>query len=143
MKQAKLQIHFLYFVLLLTIYFLVSNLILFNSYKIQDFSIIKPIDVRNTSIENEIPNDPPSSFNYQLSRHYVRRRLFISDPKKSGKEYVVQIGGLLENKYKLIQVDKEVIIFEFQVKRFTIINCINNVLVHQFSFFYISLFNVL
>ena len=46
--------------------------------------------------------------------------------KKSGKEYVVQIGGLLENKYKLIQVDKEVIIFEFQGKRFTIINRFNN-----------------
>ena len=126
MSKLNFKYIFYIFALLLTIYFLVSSLILFNSYKIQDFSVIKPIDVRNTSIENEIPNDPPSSFNYQLSGIMLGDDYSSVTLKKSGKEYVVQIGGLLENKYKLIQVDKEVIIFEFQGKRFTIINRFNN-----------------
>ena len=42
---------------------------------------------------------------------------------------IILSGGeneLLENKYKLIQVDKSVIIFEFQGKKFTINNRFSN-----------------
>ena len=126
MNKLNFKYVFYLFALSLLFYLSMNTFVLSKSNKIQNFSVIKPIDVRNIPTENVIPNSPPSSFNYKLSGIMLGEDYSSVTLKKSGKEYVVQIGGLLENKYKLIKVDKEVIIFEFQGKKFTIINRFNN-----------------
>ena len=122
MSKVNLKYVFYFLVISLSAYLLVNTLILNSSNKIEDFSVIRPINVQNSSIRGDISNTPPASFNYELSAVRLGDENTSVIVKKGGKEYVVQINELLENKYKLIQVDKSVIIFEFQGKKFTINN---------------------
>ncbi len=126
MNKVNLKYVFYFSVISLSVYLLVNTLILNSSNKVEDFSIIRPINIQNTSLQNNISNTPPSSFNYELSAVRLGDENTSVIVKKSGKEYVVQINELLENKYKLIQVDKTQIIFEFQGKKFTINNRFSN-----------------
>ena len=126
MNKVNLKYVFYFSVISLSVYLLISTLILNSSNKVEDFSIIRPINIQNTSLQNNISNTPPSSFNYELSAVRLGDENTSVIVKKSGKEYVVQINELLENKYKLIQVDKTQIIFEFQGKKFTINNRFSN-----------------
>ena len=126
MNKVNLKYVFYFLVISLSAYLLVNTLILNSSNKIEDFSVIRPINVQNTTIRNDISNTPPASFNYELSSVRLGDENTSVIVKKGGKEYVVQINELLENKYKLIQVDKSVIIFEFQGKKFTINNRFSN-----------------
>ena len=126
MTKVNLKYVFYFSVISLSVYLLVNTLILNSSNKVEDFSIIRPINIQNTSLQNNISNTPPSSFNYELSAVRLGDENTSVIVKKSGKEYVVQINELLENKYKLIQVDKTQIIFEFQGKKFTINNRFSN-----------------
>jgi len=126
MNKVNLKYVFYFSVISLSVYLLVNTLILNSSNKIEDFSIIRPINIHNTSLQNNISNTPPSSFNFELSAVRLGDENTSVIVKKSGKEYVVQINELLENKYKLIQVDKTQIIFEFQGKKFTINNRFSN-----------------
>jgi len=126
MNKLNLKYFFYIFVLSFSVYLLVNILKLTGSNKIEDFSVIRPINIQNTSLRNDISNAPPSSFNYELSAVRLGDKNTSVIVKKGGKEYVVQINELLENKYKLIQVDKNKIIFEFQGKKFTINNRFNN-----------------
>jgi type II secretory pathway component PulC len=126
MNKVNLKYVFYFSVISLSVYLLVNTLILNSSNKIEDFSIIRPINIQNTSLQNNISNTPPSSFNFELSAVRLGDENTSVIVKKSGKEYVVQINELLENKYKLIQVDKTQIIFEFQGKKFTINNRFSN-----------------
>ena len=126
MNKVNLKYVFYFSVISLSVYLLISTLILNSSNKVEDFSIIRPINIQNTSLQNNISNTPPSSFNYELSAVRLGDENTSVIVKKSGREYVVQINELLENKYKLIQVDKTQIIFEFQGKKFTINNRFSN-----------------
>ena len=126
MNKVNLKYVFYFSVISLSVYLLVNTLILNSSNKVEDFSIIRPINIQNTSLQNDISNTPPLSFNYELSAVRLGDENTSVIVKKSGKEYVVQINELLENKYKLIQVDKTQIIFEFQGKKFTINNRFSN-----------------
>ena len=126
MNKVNLKYVFYFSVISLSVYLLANILILNSSNKLEDFSIIRPINIQNTSPQNNISNTPPSSFNYELSAVRLGDENTSVIVKKSGKEYVVQINELLENKYKLIQVDKTQIIFEFQGKKFTINNRFSN-----------------
>ena len=126
MNKVNLKYVFYFSVISLSVYLLVNTLILNSSNKVEDFSIIRPINIQNTSLQNNISNTPPSSFNYELSAVRLGDENTSVIVKKSGKEYVVQINELLESKYKLIQVDKNQIIFEFQGKKFTINNRFSN-----------------
>tara|TARA_B100001173_G_scaffold53575_1_gene44295 strand:- start:2671 stop:3054 length:384 start_codon:yes stop_codon:yes gene_type:complete len=126
MNKVNLKYVFYFSVISLSVYLLVNTLILNSSNKVEDFSIIRPINIQNTYLQNNISNTPPSSFNYELSAVRLGDENTSVIVKKSGKEYVVQINELLENKYKLIQVDKTQIIFEFQGKKFTINNRFSN-----------------
>lgn len=126
MNKVNLKYVFYFSVISLSVYLLVNTLILNSSNKVEDFSIIRPINIQNTSLQNNISNTPPSSFNYELSAVRLGDENTSVIVKNSGKEYVVQINELLENKYKLIQVDKTQIIFEFQGKKFTINNRFSN-----------------
>tara|TARA_B100001057_G_scaffold87716_1_gene83655 strand:- start:103 stop:486 length:384 start_codon:yes stop_codon:yes gene_type:complete len=126
MNKVNLKYVFYFSVISLSVYLLVNTLILNSSNKVEYFSIIRPINIQNTSLQNNISNTPPSSFNYELSAVRLGDENTSVIVKKSGKEYVVQINELLENKYKLIQVDKTQIIFEFQGKKFTINNRFSN-----------------
>ena len=124
MNKVNLKYVFYFLVISLSAYLLVNTLVLNSSNKIEDFSVIRPINVQNTTIRNDISNTPPASFNYELSAVRLGDENTSVIVKKGGKEYVVQINELL--KYKLIQVDKSVIIFEFQGKKFTINNRFSN-----------------
>ena len=126
MNKINLKYVFYFLVISLSAYLLVNTLFLNSSNKIQDFSVIRPINVQNTTVRSDISNSPPASFNYELSAVRLGDENTSVIVKKGGQEYVVQIDGLLENKYKLIQVDKSVIIFEFQGKKFTIKNRFSN-----------------
>ena len=126
MNKINLKYVFYFLVISLSAYLLVSTLILNSSNKIEDFSVIRPINVQNTTIRNDISSTPPASFNYELSAVRLGDENTSVIVKKGGTEYVVQINEMLENKYKLIQVDKSVIIFEFQGKKFTINNRFSN-----------------
>ena len=124
----KVSLKYVFYLLMISVlsYFLVNTIILNSSNKIEDFSVIRPINIQNTSIRKDISNTPPASFNYELSAVRLGDENTSVIVKKGGKEFVVQINELLENKYKLIQVDKSVIIFEFQGKKFTINNRFSN-----------------
>ena len=126
MNKVNIKYVFYFLVISLSAYLLVNTLFLNSSNKIQDFSVIRPINVQNTTVRSDISNSPPASFNYELSAVRLGDENTSVIVKKGGQEYVVQIDGLLENKYKLIQVDKSVIIFEFQGKKFTIKNRFSN-----------------
>ena len=126
--MSKVNLKYVFYVLVISLsaYLLVNTLILNSTNKIEDFSVIRPINVQNTSMQSNISNTPPASFNYELSAVRLGDENTSVIVNKGGKEYVVQINELLENKYKLIQVDKSVIIFEFQGKKFTINNRFSN-----------------
>ena len=126
MNKLNLKYVFYFLLISLSVYLLVNTLILNNSNKIEDFSVIRPINIQKTTMQSDISNTPPASFNYELSAVRLGDENTSVIVKKGGKEYVVQIDELLENKYKLIQVDKSVIIFEFQGKKFTINNRFGN-----------------
>ena len=126
MNKLNLKYVFYFLLISLSVYLLVNTLILNNSSKIEDFSVIRPINIQKTTMQSDISNTPPASFNYELSAVRLGDENTSVIVKKGGKEYVVQIDELLENKYKLIQVDKSVIIFEFQGKKFTINNRFSN-----------------
>ena len=126
--MSKVNLKYVFYVLVISLsaYLLINTLILNSSNKIEDFSVIRPINVQNTTVRSDISSKPPASFNYELSAVRLGDKNTSVIVKKGGKEYVVQINELLENKYKLIQVDKSVIIFEFQGKKFTINNRFSN-----------------
>ena len=126
MNKVNLKYVFYIIVISLSVYLLVNTISLNSSNKIEDFSVIRPVDVQNTPRKNDISNTPPASFNYELSAVRLGDENTSVIVKKGGKEYVVQINELLDNKYKLIQVDKSIIIFEFQGKKFTINNRFSN-----------------
>ena len=67
MNKVNLKYVFYFSVISLSVYLLVNTLILNSSNKVEDFSIIRPINIQNTSLQNNISNTPPSSFNYELS----------------------------------------------------------------------------
>ena len=69
---------------------------------------------------------PPASVNYELAGVRLGESNTSVIVKKGGKEYVVQLNELLENKYKLVKVNNDIIIFEFQGKEFTINNRFKN-----------------
>ena len=100
MNKVNLKYVFYFLVISLSAYLLVNTLILNSSNKIEDFSVIRPINVQNTTIRNDISNTPPANFNYQLSAVRLGDENTSVIVKKGGKEYVVQINELLENKYK-------------------------------------------
>ena len=126
MNKVSLKYGFYLLMISVSLYFLVNTIILNSSNKIEDFSVIRPINIQNTSIRKDISNTPPASFNYELSAVRLGDENTSVIVRKGGKEFVVQINELLENKYKLIQVDKSEIIFEFQGKKFTINNRFSN-----------------
>ena len=63
MNKVNLKYVFYFLVISLSAYLLVNTLILNSSNKIEDFSVIRPINVQNTTIRNDISNTPPASFN--------------------------------------------------------------------------------
>ena len=77
------------------------------------------LPLSEVSISNNLDNEitpislDPSNFNYTVIgfRAGVTRASVIV--KKNNKSFVVQQGGLLENKYKLVSVDQEYATFEF------------------------------
>ena len=68
MSKVNLKYVFYFLVISLSAYLLVNTLILNSSNKIEDFSVIRPINVQNTSMQSDISNTPPASLtmNYLL-----------------------------------------------------------------------------
>ena len=123
------KIHLKYLIYLLAVsialYLFINMYMLINSSKTEAFSIIRPMEMKQVST-NQISNTPPTSFNYELAAVRLGDINTSVIVKKGGKEYVVQLNELLENKYKLVEVNNDIIIFEFQGKEFTIINRFKN-----------------
>ena len=109
----------------ISLYLFINMLMLVKSSKIQAFSIVRPMEIKQVST-NQISDTPPASFNYELAAVRLGDINTSVIVKKGGKEYVVQINELLENKYKLVKLSNDIIIFEFQGKEFTIINRFKN-----------------
>ena len=68
MNKVNLKYVFYFLVISLSAYLLVNTLILNSSNKIEDFSVIRPINIQNTTIRNDISNTPPQALttNYPL-----------------------------------------------------------------------------
>ena len=67
MNKVNLKYVFYFLVISLSAYLLVNTLVLNSSNKIEDFSVIRPINFQNTTTRTDISDTPPASFNYELS----------------------------------------------------------------------------
>ena len=123
----KVNLKYLLYLLAVSIalYLFINMYMLINSTKTEAFSIVRPMEIKQVST-NQVSNTPPTSFNYELAAVRLGDINTSVIVKKGGKEYVVQLNELLENKYKLVKVNNDIIIFEFQGKEFTINNRFKN-----------------
>ena len=75
MNKVNLKYVFYFLVISLSAYLLVNTLILNSSNKIEDFSVIRPINVQNTTTRNDISNT--SKNNIQFIEGDLRNKLWL------------------------------------------------------------------
>ena len=71
-------------------------------------------------------SNPSQNFDYDLigvKLGVINSSVFVS---KGGKQFDVQLNDFLENKYKLVSVSNEEIIFEYNNKKIILKNKFNN-----------------
>ena len=128
--MKKINIKFLVFGLLLALVIglLLKNILFFSSVdnQIETFTLDKQINFtefvpQKTQISNQSQN-----FDYDLigvKLGVINSSVFVS---KGGKQFDVQLNDFLENKYKLVSVSNEEIIFEYNNKKIILKNKFNN-----------------
>ena len=126
----KINIKFLVFGLLLAlvIVLLIKNILFFSSVdnKIETFSVDKQIDFTEFVPQKTQISNSSQNFDYDLigvKLGVINSSVFVS---KGGKQFDVQLNDFLENKYKLVSVSNEEIIFEYNNKKIILKNKFNN-----------------
>ena len=126
----KINIKFLVFgsLLALVIGLLLKNILFFSSVenKIETFSIDKQINFTEFVPQKTQISNPSQNFDYDLigvKLGVINSSVFVS---KGGKQFDVQLNDFLENKYKLVSVSNEEIIFEYNNKKIILKNKFNN-----------------
>ena len=126
----KINIKFLVFGLLLAlvIVLLIKNILFFSSVdnKIEIFSVDKQINFTEFVPQKTQVSNSSQNFDYDLigvKLGVINSSVFVS---KGGKQFDVQLNDFLENKYKLVSVSNEEIIFEYNNKKIILKNKFNN-----------------
>lgn len=126
----KINIKFLVFgsLLALVIGLLIKNILFFSSVdnKIETFSVDKQIDFTEFVPQKTQISNSSQNFDYDLigvKLGVINSSVFVS---KGGKQFDVQLNDFLENKYKLVSVSNEEIIFEYNNKKIILKNKFNN-----------------
>lgn len=126
----KINIKFLVFGLLLAlvIVLLIKNILFFSSVdnKIETFSVDKQINFTEFVPQKTQVSNSSQNFDYDLigvKLGVINSSVFVS---KGGKQFDVQLNDFLENKYKLVSVSNEEIIFEYNNKKIILKNKFNN-----------------
>ena len=82
-----------------------------------DFAPIQASANLSTNIEvNQISPNTPSTFDYKVIGYRAGSSRSSIIVERNNQSFVVQQGELLENRYKLISVDNEYAIFEYNGK---------------------------
>ena len=126
----KINIKFLVFgsLLALVIGLLLKNILFFSSVdnKIETFSVDKQINFTEFVPQKTQVSNSSQNFDYDLigvKLGVINSSVFVS---KGGKQFDVQLNDFLENKYKLVSVSNEEIIFEYNNKKIILKNKFNN-----------------
>lgn len=126
----KINIKFLVFgsLLALVIGLLIKNILFFSSVdnKIETFSVDKQINFTEFVPQKTQVSNSSQNFDYDLigvKLGVINSSVFVS---KGGKQFDVQLNDFLENKYKLVSVSNEEIIFEYNNKKIILKNKFNN-----------------
>ena len=126
----KINIKFLVFgsLLALVIGLLIKNILFFSSVdnKIETFSVEKQINFTEFVPQKTQVSNSSQNFDYDLigvKLGVINSSVFVS---KGGKQFDVQLNDFLENKYKLVSVSNEEIIFEYNNKKIILKNKFNN-----------------
>lgn len=126
----KINIKFLVFgsLLALVIGLLIKNILFFSSVdnKIETFSVDKQINFTEFVPQKTQISNSSQNFDYDLigvKLGVINSSVFVS---KGGKQFDVQLNDFLENKYKLVSVSNEEIIFEYNNKKIILKNKFNN-----------------
>ena len=126
----KINIKFLVFGLLLALVIglLIKNILFFSSVdnKIETFSVDKQINFTEFVPQKTQVSNSSQNFDYDLigvKLGVINSSVFVS---KGGKQFDVQLNDFLENKYKLVSVSNEEIIFEYNNKKIILKNKFNN-----------------
>lgn len=126
----KINIKFLVFgsLLALVIGLLIKNILFFFSVdnKIETFSVDKQINFTEFVPQKTQVSNSSQNFDYDLigvKLGVINSSVFVS---KGGKQFDVQLNDFLENKYKLVSVSNEEIIFEYNNKKIILKNKFNN-----------------
>ena len=126
----KINIKFLVFgsLLVLVIGLLIKNILFFSSVdnKIETFSVDKQINFTEFVPQKTQISNSSQNFDYDLigvKLGVINSSVFVS---KGGKQFDVQLNDFLENKYKLVSVSNEEIIFEYNNKKIILKNKFNN-----------------
>ena len=92
----KVNLKYLLYCLAVSIalYLFINMFMLINSSKVQAFSIVRPMEIKQVST-NQISNTPPASFNYELAAVRLGESNTSVIVKKGGKEYVESYKILL------------------------------------------------
>ena len=128
--MKKINIKFLVFGLLLALVIglLLKNILFFSSVdnQIETFSVDKQISFSEFAPQKTQISSQSQNFDYDLigvKLGVINSSVFVS---KGGKQFDVQLNDFLENKYKLVSVSNEEIIFEYNNKKIILKNKFNN-----------------
>ena len=128
--MKKINIKFLVFGLLLALVIglLLKNILFFSSVdnQIETFTVDKQISFSEFAPQKTQISSQSQNFDYDLigvKLGVINSSVFVS---KGGKQFDVQLNDFLENKYKLVSVSNEEIIFEYNNKKIILKNKFNN-----------------
>ena len=128
--MKKINIKFLVFGLLLALVLglLLKNILFFSSVdnQIETFTVDKQISFSEFAPQKTQISSQSQNFDYDLigvKLGVINSSVFVS---KGGKQFDVQLNDFLENKYKLVSVSNEEIIFEYNNKKIILKNKFNN-----------------
>jgi hypothetical protein len=107
---------------------LIKNILFFFSVdnKIETFSVDKQINFTEFVPQKTQVSNSSQNFDYDLigvKLGVINSSVFVS---KGGKQFDVQLNDFLENKYKLVSVSNQEIIFEYNNKKIILKNKFNN-----------------
>ena len=83
-----------------------------------NFQTISEVEYLSPAKKDEIQESSTGGFDYKVIGFRGGNNRSSVIVKKNNQSFVVQQGSMLENKYKLISVDAEVAIFEYEGRNY-------------------------
>ena len=124
-KTKKIILLLLSLMVILSSIPVIKNLLMYPNISVINLSGIEPIKLSNMKVSgSQMTVNDNASFDYELigfrlDNDGLRSSVIV---KKNNQEFVIQIGELLDNKYKLDSVSKQYMSFSYLGRKYQIEN---------------------